>query len=113
VQVVDATEEDRAAAVEMLVRSLATRLDDPDEAFLRAVAEAEVAFAISLCEHAVGTLIAVHRTVEADAIRETFRTLRPREGEKPARAFSFLEVEGEDDAAEKVDLIGLARGRES
>lgn len=111
VQVVDATEEDRAAAVETLVRSLAARLDDPDEAFLRAAAEAEVAFAISLCEHPAGTLIAVHRTVEGDAIRETFRTLRPREGEKPARAFSFLEVEGEDDAAEEIDLIGLARGR--
>ena len=29
-------------------------------------------------------------------MRETFRTLRPREGQKPVRAFSFLEVEGEE-----------------
>jgi hypothetical protein len=37
-----------------------------------------------------------------------FRTLRPREGAKPARAFSFLEVEGDDEPAEAVDLVGLA-----
>ena len=36
--------------------------------------------------------------------------LRPRNGEKPLRAFSFLEVEGEDDAqpADAVDLVGMA-----
>jgi hypothetical protein len=35
--------------------------------------------------------------------------LRPRNGPKPLRAFSFLEVEGDDDAApaESVDLIGM------
>jgi hypothetical protein len=39
--------------------------------------------------------------------------LRPRNGPKPLRAFSFLEVEGDDDAQpqESVDLIGMA-GRE-
>ena len=52
----------------------------------------------------------MHRAFEDGAVRETFRTLRPRNGTKPARAFSFLEVEGEDDAqpAESVDLIGMA-----
>ena len=53
-------------------------------------------------------LIAVHRSYDDfGEIRETFRTLRPRNGPKPLRAFSFLEV---DDAGEteKVDLIGLS-----
>jgi hypothetical protein len=41
-------------------------------------------------------------------VRESFRTLRPRSGAKPARAFSFLEVEGEPEQPdEQVDLIGL------
>jgi hypothetical protein len=65
-----------------------------------------------VCEHPAGTLIAVHRTVEGDAIRETFRTLRLREGERPARAFSFLEVEGEDDSADEIDILGLAQGKQ-
>ena len=43
-------------------------------------------------------------------MRETFRTLRPRAGQKPARAFSFLEVEGEDEPpGEAVDLIAHGR----
>ena len=41
------------------------------------------------------TLIAVHRAVEDGEIRETFRTLRPREGaEQPLRAFAFLRGRG-------------------
>ena len=54
------------------------------------------------------TLIAVHRTFEDGAVRESFRTLRPRSGAKPARAFSFLDVEGEDDGPdEQVNLIAM------
>jgi hypothetical protein len=45
-------------------------------------------------------------------VRESFRTLRPRNGPKPLRAFSFLEVDGEDEQpGEAVDLISMA-GRE-
>ena len=47
-----------------------------------------------------------------DEVRETFRTLRPRGGPKPLRAFSFLEVEGEEAVEEKVDLVGMASDRE-
>jgi hypothetical protein len=56
-------------------------------------------------------LIAVRRTFEDGAIRETFRTLRPRGARKPMRAFSFLEVEGEEDPGETVDLVNLAKVR--
>ena len=66
-----------------------------------AAAEEEVAFAESLCSQPQDTLVAVHRNFDAGEVRETFRTLRPRQGQKPARAFSFLEVEGEDEAAER------------
>jgi len=53
--------------------------------------------------------VAVHRVFEEGAVRETFRTLRPRTGQKPARAFSFLDVEGDDEQlSDAVDLVGMA-----
>ena len=108
-QIVEASEQDCAAVVELLAQQLvqhcgAPRLDDA-----RAAAEEEVAFASSLCTHPLDTLIAVHRTHEDGEIREVFRSLRPRNGPKPLRAFSFLEVEGDEEAAEQVDLAALAR----
>ena len=63
----------------------------------------EVAFrGIAVHHPAQDTLVAVHRTTEDGAVHETFRTLRPRNGPKPLRAFSFLEVEGDDDAAGRI-----------
>ena len=55
------------------------------------------------------TLIAVRRAFEDGAIREAFRTLRPRGDRKPMRAFSFLEVEGEEEAGREIDLAGSRR----
>lgn len=112
VQIVQASESDRAALVETLTQRLLERFGAPDLAAARAAAEEEVAFAASLCEHPLDTLIAVHRASEDGAIRETFRTLQPREGPKPLRAFAFMEVEGEEaEAGETVDLVGLAQER--
>lgn len=109
VQIVEASGEDRAKLVERLAQQLVARFGAPDMTAARAAAEEEVAFAQSLCTPPADTLVAVHRTYEDGAVRETFRTLRPREGAKPARAFSFMEVEGEDEApAEEVDLIAIA-----
>jgi hypothetical protein len=109
VQVVEASAGQRAALVELLAQRLVAEFGAPDLAAARAAAEEEVAFAASLCDHPKDTLIAVHRTFEDGAVRETFRTLRPREGPRPLRAFSFLDVEGEDEApGEHVDLAALA-----
>jgi len=109
VQIVEAKEEDRAAVVETLAGRLIERFGAPDLAVARKAAEEEVAFAASLCDHPSDTLVAVHRTHEDGSIREAFRTLRPKGGPKPLRAFAFLEVEGEDEVpAVKVDLVGLA-----
>jgi hypothetical protein len=111
VQIVEASEEDREAAVETLAQRLVERFGAPDAATARTAAEEEIAFAASLCNHPKDTLIAVHRAYEDGAIREAFRTLRPKGGPKPLRAFSFLEVEGEDEQpGERVDLVTLAQG---
>ena len=111
VQIVEASAADRAALVERLAHQLASRFGAPDIAAARAAAEEEVAFAQSLCNHPADTLVAVHRGYEDGAVREAFRTLHPRGDKKPMRAFSFLEVEGEDEPAEDVDLVAIAASK--
>jgi hypothetical protein len=107
VQIVEASEADRAKVVELLAQRLTESFGAPDMAAARAAAEEEVTFAASLCSEPQDTLVAVHRSYEDGAVHESFRTLKPRNGPKPARAFSFLEVEGEDDEAEPGDAVDL------
>jgi hypothetical protein len=111
VQIVDGKDEDRVAIVEALARRLVESFGAPDLDTARRAAEEEVSFAESLCDHPQDTLVAIHRTTEEGAIREAFRTLQPRGGPKPLRAFAFLEVEGEEQSDENVDLIGMAGDR--
>lgn len=115
VQIVEASEADRIAVVETLAKQLRDKFGAPDLAAARAAAEEEVLFAASLCDHPNDMLIAVRRTSEGGAIREAFRTLRPRGTRKPMRAFSFLEVEGEEDAGagETVNFAALAKDETS
>jgi hypothetical protein len=112
--VTEATEADRQAMIERLAGHLLKKFGAPDLDAARVAAEEEVAFAASLCDHPPQTLLAVQRSVENGEIRERFRTLKPREAagdadslHAHARAFTFHEVEGEDEPAEEVDLLGL------
>jgi hypothetical protein len=109
VQIVEASEDDRLAAIDMLAKHLVAEFGAPSVADAVAAAEEEFAFAASLCDHPLDMLVAVHRTVENGEIREAFRTLRPRGERKPMRAFSFLEVEGEEEPGDTVDLAKLAK----
>jgi hypothetical protein len=109
VQIVEATEEDQMAATEMLAQRLMDGFGAPDLTLARLAAAEEIAYAASLCDQPRDTLIAMHRVHEAGSIRETFRTLRPREGAKPLRAFSFLDAEGDEEPADEVDLAMLGR----
>ena len=109
VQIVEASEDDQRAAIDALAKQLVANFGAPSIDDAMAAAEEEIAFAESLCTQPQDTLIAVHRTFDDGAVRESFRTLRPRNGAKPARAFSFLEVEGEDEApGDEVDLVAIA-----
>jgi hypothetical protein len=112
--VTEATAAERQVMVERLVAQLLDKFGAPDMDAARAAAEEEVAFAASLCEHPTQTLLAVQRSIEDGEIRERFRTLKPREAAGDAdrlhayaRAFTFHEVEGEDEPTEEVDLLGL------
>lgn len=109
VQIVEADDVDRARVVELLAEKLVAHFGAPDMDAARAAAEEEVAFAELLCNQPIDVLVGVHRSFEDGAVRETFRTLRPREGAAPNRVFAFLEVEGADDdaPADQVDLIAM------
>jgi hypothetical protein len=97
---------DRLQAVEALAAGLVAHLGAPDLATARPAAEDEIAQAEALCAgHADNTLIALHRDWDGGAIRERFRSLRPRAETAYAaphlgghdRAFHLVEVEEEFD----------------
>lgn len=113
VQIVEADKAGRDEAREQLAQQLMQHFGAPDLDAARAVADEELAFAESLCNHPADTLVALHRTAEGGEIREAFRTLKPRADRTAFRAFSFMDVEGEDEEpvdGERVDLVTLAQG---
>jgi len=114
--VTEATEADRQNAVERLATHLLVHFGAPDLQAARHAAEEEIAFATSLCDHPLQTLLAVQRSIEDGEIRERFRTLKPRDSvpgadglHRHARAFTFHEVDGEEEVFERIDLLGLTR----
>jgi hypothetical protein len=114
VQIVETDEAGRANAIEQLAQRLIDHYGAPDLDAARAAADEELTFAASLCNHDADTLIALHRTAENGEIREAFRTLKPRADRKSFRAFSFMDVEGEEDEpGERIDLAHLAQGDRS
>lgn len=112
VVVTEATEDEREESVATLARQLVTHLGAPDIAAARTASEEEIAFAASLCEHPVNTILAIQRSSETAGIRERFRTLRKREDLiDHSRAFEIVEDEDDDAPAERVDLHALGQGK--
>lgn len=111
VQVVEASEKDRSAAVALLAERLVERFGAPDLAAAKAAAEEELAFAASLSDHAEGVVIALARRHESGEVREAFRTLAPGVAAKPHRVLAFVEDKGGEEAApvEEIDLLALAK----
>lgn len=114
VEVAEASETDRAAALAALAAHIRARHGAPDEAAARAAAEEEIAFAESLCDHRPGTILALSRSAEGGEVRERFRTLHLRD--TPHTQFTALpvfgiaEIEGEE-APEHPDLARFAARR--
>jgi hypothetical protein len=109
VQIVEASDEERLAAIDTLARHLVAEFGAPTVEDAVGAAEEEFEFAASLCNHPLDTLVALHRSYDSGEIRETFRTLRPKDGPKPFRAFAFMDVEGEEEPGERVDLAAMAQ----
>jgi Family of unknown function (DUF6505) len=114
VVVTDAGPEERDEAIDALAAHIRARFGAPSLDAARAAAREEVEFAASLCGHDVGTILAMHRTLEGGEIKEQFRSLSVRDHapggadglHAQARAFEVVEVEDED-TADRVDLVGM------
>lgn len=113
VTIVEVSEAERDAAVEMLAQRLVDKLGAPSLDVARAAAREEIEFSIGLCHDPVGSLLALHRTMEDGDIREQFRVLKDalkNEGadklHSHTRAFTIVESD-EDEVEERVDLLGL------
>lgn len=104
--IVEVTEPEFEAAVERFAAQLVARCGAPSLEAARDAARAEFAYAAELAEPSVGTLVAIHRSVEEGEIIERFRTLLPGTDDKHGRVFTFLE-EPDEDISEEIDLIGL------
>ena len=115
VVVTEAGPEERDGAVEALAAHIHERFGAPSLDVARAAAREEIQFASSLCQHEVNTILAMHRTLEGGEIKEQFRALHVRDHapggadrlHSHARAFEFVESEGEEEPGEQVDLIGM------
>lgn len=81
----------RAAARAALAAHILAAFGAPDAAAAEAAAEEELRFAESLCDHPPGTILALTRTVEDGAVRESFRTLHRRAGAPPVFALVAAE----------------------
>jgi hypothetical protein len=119
VVVTDARPDEGDEAVEALAAHIHARFSAPSLEAARAAAREEIDFAASLCGHEVGTILAMHRTLEGCEIKEQFRSLSLRDHapggadglHAHARAFEFVDSEGDDDGADQVDLIGMMGDR--
>ena len=78
------------AVIEALAQHFVDRYGAPSIAAARPAAEAEAAFAGSLCEHRINTLIAVERTFGPDGIVERFRTIEPLKRGNHARIWTIV-----------------------
>lgn len=114
---VTVTPEEKAVAIESLAQYLMRVHGAPDHAHAIAAATHEIAYAESLAGHPEGTLIALHRTLDAEGnVRELFRTLRPADArdaaQMPCSAGAFAIIEDEttirDGAGDEIDLMALA-----
>ena len=108
VEVAEASAAEHAAALAALAAHLCDVHGAPDAAIAEAAAADELAFAASVAELPVGTVIALHRSLEDGEIRERFRSLSAR-ADRPAPVFALVrEDDPEPDAVDLRQLGGLA-----
>lgn len=110
---VEARPEERAEALEHLAQYLLARHGAPDIGAARAAAAEEIAYAETLASHPPDTLIAMHRTLDAEgSVREQFRTFRAADAREasqmPCSVGAFAIVEDTLGPAEEIDLAALA-----
>lgn len=101
---VEVAEADAELVSHRLATQLQARFGAPSLDVALQAAREEVAFAASLCDLPLGTVIAVQRTMTDDGLAERFRTLSARADRAPP-VFALVET---DDDPDHVDLTRLA-----
>jgi len=115
--VTEASVAERDAAIAQLAGLLIRDHGAPDLTAAGAAASEELAFAASLCDHPVGTLIALQRSVGSNGeVRERFRTLKPAtaraEFDQPwVRPIAIVAEDGDEAGGNEppLDLVELAQ----
>ena len=87
-------EADYETAVDRLAAHFVASYGAPDLEAARPAARAEAAFAASLCDHPVGTLIIVERSFGPDGIVERFRTIDRRQDGEHAKIWEIARDDG-------------------
>ncbi len=100
---VEVAEGDGDAVARILADRLVTHFGAPDATTALAAAQEEVAFAASLCDLPLGTVIAVQRSMTDDGLEERFRTLTARADRAPP-VFALVETNEDPD---HIDLTKL------
>lgn len=93
------TEIDRQSyqdVIDALARHFVTHYGAPDVEAARPVAEEEAAFAASLCDHPVNTLLAVSREVEERGIVESFRVITPDGPKSHAKIWEIVDAQDDE-----------------
>lgn len=103
VMVADAPDAVVQATTDALARHFVDRHGAPSFAAAREVAEQEVMFAASLCEHPVGTLLTIFRQHGPDGVVEQFATV--------TRDPAPLDAGAGPDFGQPFDLLALAASR--
>lgn len=94
-----ASEEQFQEAVDRLSQHLLDRHGAPDRAAARQAARSELAYAESLCEHEIGTLVAVERQLTDNGIEERFKRFLPTQEAdwEDAKPISLSDLVKQDD----------------
>ena len=91
---VEVAEIDEAAffqAVERLARYLVSHFGAPGLAEALPAARAELDDALSLCDHKLGTLLAIQREMTAEGIQERVRIIQPERAKDHARIWTITD----------------------
>lgn len=83
--IADVTEAEYKGAIESLARHFVSAFGAPSLQDALPVARQEIEYAAGLCEHEVGTLLALERHADEDGVHEAIRRVqqRPAEPERP------------------------------
>jgi hypothetical protein len=105
---VEVADGDAEAMAARLAAQLVRHFGAPDLATALVAAREEVAFAASLCDLPLGTVVAVSRTMGEDGLSEQFRTLTARADRAPP-VFALVESDEDPDHVDLTHLLQEGR----